>query len=200
MRLLFVSQHIAPLTFVAVLGTALLASCGTSQPSLPSPEACEAPPKARGFQLADSLALVGRFDLVMVTTNWPSRRITRAELQLWPNPPSRHQRLLQFGHFKGARPIAGAATYPDGRPYSGAPGEHTSMENPATELLDSTLYLGSPDPTDAIYTALRIEQISPEGFWGRFDSSDGFQMTIDSSGQRLPEAAGVFCAVRSSKT
>jgi hypothetical protein len=101
---------------------------------------------------------------------------------------------------KGARPIAGAAKYPDGKLYNGAPGERTSMEYPATELLDSTLYLGSPDPTDAIYTALRIERISREGFWGRFHISDGLQITVDSSGQRLPEAAGVFCAIRNSGT
>jgi len=132
----------------------------------------------------------------MVTTNRDSLETTRAQLQLWANLPSRHKRLAQYGHFKGARPIAGVAVFADGKAYGGAAEESTRPEDPATELLDSTLYLGSPDPTDAIYTALRIHRISSEGFWGRFGTSDGFQITIDSSGQTLPEAKGFFCAIR----
>jgi len=185
---------------VPLLGIVFAVSCGSPGAGVPGPQACgEAPAEARRFQLADSMAMVGRFDLVMVTTNWPSYAATRAELRLWANPPSRHQHLSQFGHFKGARPIAGVAVYADGKPYAGAAEKGADPDSPATELLDSTLYLGSPDPMDAVYTALRIERISPAGFWGRFDSSDGFQITIDSTGQALPEAAGFFCATRTIK-
>jgi hypothetical protein len=193
--------QLMPLHVAAVLGIVLSVSCGTGQASAPGPEACQtAPADARPFQLADSLALVGRFDLVMVTTNRPSRQVARADLQLWSNPSSRQQRLVQIGYGKGARPIAGVAKYPDGRSWNGAADQYTTVDNPATELLDSTLYLGSPDPTDAIYTALHLERISSTGFWGRFDTSDGFQITFDSTGQRLPEAAGIFCAIRASET
>ena len=195
------SQHRSSLRLAVVVGLALMVSCGPRPPSSQGPQACpEATADARAFRLGDSLALVGRFDLVMVTTNWPSRRVARAELQLWPNPAVRQQSLGRIGHRKGARPIAGAARYPDGKPWAGAPDENTTVDNPATELLDSTLYLGSPDPTDANYTALHLERISSGGFWGSFDTSDGFEITIDSTGQRLPEAAGVYCAVRSAES
>jgi hypothetical protein len=59
---------------------------------------------------------VGRFALVMLTTNWPSPQETRAELRLWANPPSRHTRLSKYGHYQGARPIGGVVVYPDGKP------------------------------------------------------------------------------------
>jgi hypothetical protein len=160
----------------------------------------QAPEDARAFQLADSSALVGRFALVMLTTNWPSPQETRAELRLWANPPSRHTRLSKYDHFKGARPIGGVAVYPDGKAYDGAADQRTTLDNPATELLDSTLYLGSPDPTDAVYTALRIQRISQSGFWGRFDGSDGLAVSIDSTIRSLGHARGVFCAIRLADT
>ena len=54
----------------------------SSQPAVPAPESCsQVPEDARSFQLADSTALVGRFVLVMLTTNWPSPRETQAELR-----------------------------------------------------------------------------------------------------------------------
>lgn len=181
------------------MGMALLSSCAAASTRSPRPDPCHAvPTEARPFRPADSTALVGQFELVMVTENWPTRQVTRAELRLWPNPPVRHKQLARFGHRRGTRPIAGAAMYPGGQLYNGAPDDHTTAEYPAVELLDSTLYLGSPDPTDAIYTALHIERIDQTGFWGRFGTSEGFEITIDSSGQELPEAQGHFCATRRS--
>ena len=195
------SQHRDTLCFGAVLGVGLLLACTTPRPSPQVAGTCpEAPADARPFRLADSLALVGRYDLLMVTTNWPSRRVTRAEVELWPNPSSRRSALQRVGRYAGARPIAGVVRYSDGKAYDGASDEHTTAENPATELLDSTLYLGTPDAMDAIYTSLRLERISSLGFWGRFGTSSGFEVTIDSMGQRLPDAAGVFCAIRRSET
>ena len=84
--------------------------------------------------------------------------------------------------------------------YDGAADQRTTPDNPAAELLDSTLYLGSPDPTDAVYTALRIQRISQSGFWGRFDGSDGLAVSIDSTIRSLGHAQGVFCAIRLSDT
>jgi hypothetical protein len=104
------------------------------------------------------------------------------------------------------RPLPGSAPnrwrcrLPGREAYDGAADQRTTPDNPTTELLDSTLYLGSPDPTDAVYTALRIERISHSGFWGRFDGSDGLAVSIDSTIRSLGHARGVFCAIRLADT
>jgi hypothetical protein len=142
--------------------------------------------------------LPGSYDLMLVTTNRPSP-VTLAHLRLWPNPRERQARLGQLGYRRGARPIAGVTEYPGAAAYAGAADRWTTSDAPATELLDSVLYLGSPDPTDAIYTALHIERLSPAGFWGRFDSSEGFSIVVDSVGHELHPGVGLFCALRSGR-
>ena len=178
----------------------LTAACGGHSPAAtPSPVACrpETPLGARPFQLAEATALIGTYRLTTVTTNWPDPIPPhQSEVQLWANAPERLAEVKKFGYRPGARPLAGVATYGDGVNYVGAATDHTSALYPAVELVDSTLYLGMPDGLDAIYTALHVRTLSATGFWGTFDGSDGFSITVDSLGRTLPTPEGYFCAER----
>jgi hypothetical protein len=178
----------------------LTAACGGhSLAATPSPVGCrlETPPAARPFQLAEAPALIGTYRLTTVIKNWPDPiPPQQSELQLWANVPERLGEVKKFGYRPGARPLAGVTTYADGLKYAGAATDHTSALYPAVELVDSTLYLGTPDAFDAVYTALHVRSVSATGFWGTFDGSDGFQITIDSLGRKLPTAEGYFCAER----
>jgi hypothetical protein len=184
-----------------VLTLALLTvACGGQAPAAtPGPVTCRAerPPRARPFQLAEAPALIGKYRLTTVTTNWPDPiPPQQSQLELWTNAPERLAEVKNFGHRPGARPLAGVVTYDDGRNYVGTATDYTSAQNPAVELIDSTLYLGMPDWLDAVYTALHVRSVDASGFWGTFDGSDGFGITIDSLGRELPTAEGYFCAVR----
>jgi hypothetical protein len=178
----------------------LTAACGGHSPAAtPTPVGCrpETPSAARPFQLAEATALIGTYRLTTVTTNWPDPMPPhQSELQLWANVPERLGEVKKFGYRPGARPLAGVTTYADGVNYVGAATDHTSALYPAVELVDSTLYLGMPDALDAVYTALHVRSVSATGFWGTFDGSDGFGITIDSLGRALPTAEGYFCAER----
>jgi hypothetical protein len=184
----------------AVTLALLTVACGGHAPAAaPSAAKCrvEAPSGARPFQFADAPALIGTYRLTTVTTNWPDPvPPQQSKLQLWANAPERLAEVNKFGYRRGARPLAGVAVYDDGRNYVGAATDHTSARNPAVELIDSTLYLGMPDWLDAVYTALHVRSVSTTGFWGTFDGSDGFSITIDSLGRAIPTAAGYFCAER----
>jgi hypothetical protein len=80
--------------------------------------------------LAGSLALVGRFDLVMGHNELAFASDNTGGAPPVAGPTEPPPTPTTVWSLQGARPIAGAAAYPDGKGYDGAPGEHTSMENP----------------------------------------------------------------------
>jgi hypothetical protein len=68
---------------------------------------------------------------------------------------------------------------------------------PGAVLAGSHLRLGPAGTLDAYVEHLTITAVSPEGFWGWWKAEPGFKLTLDrTSGRRLPDPAGFFCALR----
>ena len=137
----------------AVTVAILTVACGAqARGATPGPVTCreEGAPGVRPFQLAEAPALFGRYRLTTVTTNWPDPiPPQQSKLVLWANAPERLVEVKRFGYRPGARPLAGVVTYDDGRNNVGSATDHTSAQYPAVELIDSVLYLGTPDGLDA---------------------------------------------------
>ena len=50
---------------------------------------------------------------------------------------------------------------------------------------------------DAYVEHLTITAVAGEGFWGWWKAEPGFELTVDqTTGRRLPDPAGYFCALR----
>jgi hypothetical protein len=69
--------------------------------------------------------------------------------------------------------------------------------NSVAEVDRSTLYIGCRDCTDSSPTHYRIRGVTPGGFWGTWaDYQTGIGVLVDSSGKRLPNPEGYYCARR----
>jgi hypothetical protein len=136
----------------------------------------------------DSLA--GRFDLVMVTTSFPStegRPVWRTQLDL-RRPDS------------GA--VAAAVRRGLDRPRDlrlvGVQRWSTRYRPNDAEVDGTTLYLGCRGCLDASPDVLRITASSTHGFWGTWrDYQTGIGRVVGKNGASLPDPAGYFCALRS---
>jgi len=87
------------------------------------------------------------------------------------------------------------------------PGERDSLrrpdatsrdpEHPGAVLAGSHLRLGPAGSLDAYVEHLTITAVAGEGFWGWWKAEPGFDLTVDqTTGRRLPDPAGYFCALR----
>jgi hypothetical protein len=184
--------------FLTLLGMAACAPGGVTPDG-----ACRAGPPAEAVapNASSLVALAGDYELTLVNSHGQyGDSLVRGQLRLWPNDSARRYAFLTptVGRRRGERPLAGAftsqsATVPS-YPNRWHPGGPTG---PAIEVSGQTLYFGSIDGMDGSGERLRITGLSAGGFWGTWAHEGGIESAFDATtGQRLREPSGHYCAVR----
>jgi hypothetical protein len=140
--------------------------------------------KADGVQ-----QLFGRYRITMSATSLGlTRQPFSAQLLLGPPDTVRHYYPERYQDARAllGQQIAGVWTQQGD---SGVYVDNVSYEN-------KNLYLGCRICLDASPLRFTIERIGPTGFWGRWeDPQTGIDRAYDTAGRKLPNPAGVYCAV-----
>ena len=191
-----------------IAGLLLFAVQTTGCAARTTPAATGAPPceadVATGASPATSeeiAGLAGVYSLILANTisGWVPLGPRPGTLELWPNAPDRRagwpQRTL--GRLPGPRPLVGRVRLVASGGVPAYEAEAVSgSDAPDVEVIGAELYFGAPDGVDAAGTVLRISHVSRDGFWGTWTFHSGIGTVMDSTGRRLENPAGFFCAIR----
>jgi hypothetical protein len=144
-------------------------------------------------------ALAGRYEMTLVNSEGQyGDSLVRGILVLWANDSVRRYMPRTIGRRPGERPLAGrfeshsstVESVPD--PY-----EPEGREDPAVEMVETTIYLGGLEYGDAGGNQLGVKEITSTGFRGVWTYALGFSVTVDSAtGRVVREPSGYFCARR----
>ena len=172
----------------AVLVAVSLTACGRSSRLSPVAE-CREEKGVRIVPTSSQLqSLVGEFTLLQVTTSDHSNHVSRSRFTLEFPDSARRQRAMVRSIGRVTRTdlqLVGAWKW-DPK----APREEVEMDA-------GTLYLGCRDCTDASPYHLWITKITPRSFSGTWmDYQTGIVYSVNQLGERLPDPAGYFCAIR----
>jgi hypothetical protein len=174
-----------------------LVSCGGGRASsdpLALPCSGSPPPSAQPFGVGHTRVLAGTYTLVEVDTLSPARGQQRKRIHLYvPDSSyaaSEHER--RTGNILLGWQLD--ATDSEARGDAGS----RDPDYPGIRLFEGNrLMIGGVAVLDGTGDLLLIEQWSPDGFWGTWRLSTGFEIMIDTgSGQIIPNPGGYFCAHR----
>ncbi len=179
---------------LSLLPVALLGCVPTQWLGEPSPSECSylAPKGSDPYWPSTGdpvLKLVGRFDLVSVTTSAGAPPfVWHSELTLVATD-SRNRPVNPIPIGEVPR-LAGTLTTATGDP-------SRPLGKDTVQVEWDTLYVGC---RGCSRTAYRVIALTPTGFWGLWiDPQEGIGKAVDSTGRWLPNPAGYFCALRLSR-
>lgn len=168
-------------------------SCAASTHQPQRPVECDplAPGDALPLDRAQINDLAGSFRLVKVLTShdkYPEHSIRRGGLSL--QSPDSVQRAASrrrgLGYLQRANlQFVGEVVW-------------STEYRESVEIDDGILYVGCRGCDDGSPTHLTITAVSPRGFWGTWRNyQTGIAFIVDrETGERLPDPAGYFCAIR----
>jgi hypothetical protein len=177
------------------IGILLAAGCHPVPGPAPSPSRCKpAVPADAQHPLATKPAqLAGDYELIQVETQPAAGSINSGRLHLAPLDSAARGAAVGGA----VRDLIGWLQPTDGLRLSRTNAASHDPTRPGAVLAGEHLVVGDVGFMDGHVDRLTITAVAPEGFWGWWKASPGWEVAIDSESRRvLPDPAGYFCALR----
>jgi hypothetical protein len=136
--------------------------------------------------------LAGDYELIQVQTQPVAGSVSSGHLHLAPLDST-----ARAGSVGGtARDLTGWLESTDSR-MSRTNAASRDPARPGAVLAGEHLMVGDVGYFDGHADQLTITAVAPEGFWGWWRASEGWEVAMDTkTGRVLPDPAGYFCALR----
>jgi hypothetical protein len=178
-----------------VMGAIAIAACHPAAGSTPTPSRCDpgVPANAQHPMAIKPAELAGDYELIQVETQPKAGSVSSGRLHLEPLDS-----IARAGAVGGAvRDLIGwLEPAPEGR-MSRTNAASRDPAHPGAVLKGEHLTVGDIGAYDGHEDHLIITAVAPNGFWGWWKATQGWEVATESETRRvLPDPAGYFCALR----